>query len=54
MWKEKKETNKQTRQEAKLFYEQQEMVQNSLVPICDYLLKDFQKTQFYSSMDYSG
>lgn len=50
----KPQTNKQKRQEAKLFYEKQEMVQNSFVPICEYLLKDFQKTQFYSSMDYSG
>lgn len=55
--KEKKGKNpKNKRQEAKLLYEQQEMVQKSILPILssEYLLKDFQKTQFYSSMDYSG
>lgn len=35
-----------------LLYKQQQMVQNGIVLIREHLLNDFQKTQFYSCMDY--
>lgn len=35
-----------------LLYKQQQMVQNGIILIHEHLLNDFQKTQFYSCMDY--